>query len=311
MRTLTLVPLILWLGFVNCCAVSAEDSHPSNKRPRRLMFTDDTQCMREAPATSDQQEFVRQFLLNEVTHFSVGTFCMLAAMPDMCFYDTKVGEVFGDRVPGTRPRAATIRAFREQGTDIIKLATSVMRPRDIELIAKIRMSDTHHKRLAPDDPRSPQFALDHPEFVIRQPDGRQNETALDYSHPEVRAHRLAIMRELAEEYEIDGIELNSIRCAKHFPRNQGYEKAPIMTAFVSEIRQMLDGAARKRNRGRLVLGVRVPEGLRECWLAWTPRPGCRRVGSTIWSSPHLMSVTRKSPFTSLLGSSTEPVATCL
>jgi hypothetical protein len=34
--------------------------------------------------------------------------------------------------------------------------------------------------------------------VIRQPDGRTNETALDYSYKEVREHRFAIIREIAE-----------------------------------------------------------------------------------------------------------------
>ena len=50
---------------------------------------------------------------------------------------------------------------------------------------------------------------------------------MDYSYPEVRAHRLAIMRELAEQDEIDGLDLDFCRWAKHFPRDQGFEKAPI------------------------------------------------------------------------------------
>lgn len=40
-----------------------------------------------------------------------------------------------------------------------------------------------------------------------------------------------------------------------------------MTAYLGEIRRMLDQAARRRGRKRLTLGVRVPETLRTCWLA--------------------------------------------
>ena len=56
--------------------------------------------------------------------------------------------------------------------------------------------------------------------------------ALDYSYP--------------EERDIDGLELNFIRWAKHFERDRGREKAPIMTAFVREIRGMLDRAVFRR-----------------------------------------------------------------
>ena len=83
-------------------------------------------------------------------------------------------------------------------------------------------------------------------MLDKQPDGRTNETALDYSYPEVREHRLAIMREIVEEYEVDGLELNFVRWAKHFPRDRGREKAPIMTDYVGQIRNVLDVAVRKR-----------------------------------------------------------------
>jgi hypothetical protein len=111
------------------------------------------------------------------------------------------------------------------------------------------------------------FTIQHPEYVIRQPDGRTNETALDYSHPEVRAHRLAVMRELAENYDIDGLDLDFCRWAKFFPRDQGVEKAAIMTEFMGQVRKMLNEAAGKRSSKRLVLGVRVPETVRASWLA--------------------------------------------
>jgi len=62
--------------------------------------------------------------------------------------------------------------------------------------------------------------------VIKQPDHRTDETALDYSHEEVREHRLGVMREITGNYEVDGLELNFVRRAKQFPRDRGREKAP-------------------------------------------------------------------------------------
>ena len=88
--------------------------------------------------------------------------------------------------------------------------------------------------------------------------------ALDYSYP--------------EERDIDRLELNFIRWAKHFERDRGREKAPIMTAFVGEIRGMLDRAAKKRGSDRLMLGARVPSTMNECFLAGLDVTACVKRG---------------------------------
>jgi len=165
------------------------------------------------------------------------------------------------------------------------------------VLAAIRMSDTHHRSLDRNNPLCPQFAIDHPEYVIKQPDGRTNETALDYSFPEVRQHRMAIMREIAGQYDVDGLELNFVRWAKHFPRDKGREKAPIMTEYIGRVRGMLDEAAEKRGLvdarrepRRLMLGVRVPESLHACWLAgvdietWVKRGWIDYVVISTWNN---------------------------
>jgi len=241
----------------------------ANAEPaRRTIFNDDGQVIGEAPAVGTS-DFVRAWLDRESAFVPFTTFVFLAATPDVCLYDTNVGERYGARFGEDFDQgwAPGMRALRAEGTDPLRLASEHMKSKGYEVLAAVRMNDTHHRSLDPDNPGCPQFALDHPEFVIKQPDGRDNETALDYSYPEVRAHRLAIMREIAEEYPVDGLELNFVRWAKHFPRDQGKEKAPIMTAYMAEIRATLDAAAKMRGVERLVLGVRVPESVHACWLA--------------------------------------------
>ncbi|GIS60219.1 MAG: hypothetical protein CM1200mP2_24440 [Planctomycetaceae bacterium] len=73
--------------------------------------------------------------------------------------------------------------------------------------------------------------------------------------------------EIITKYPVDGLELNFVRWAKHFPRHQGREKAPIMTRYVG--RSGDDGQVRRRRKNgkRLTLGVPVPESLHACWLA--------------------------------------------
>ena len=240
-----------------------------------IVFNDDAQVLSEAPEKGTSA-FVRDWLDRESEAVPFTTLVFLAATPDVCTFDSTVGEVYGTRFGPTYDKNWTpaMRGLRAEGTDALHLVTEHMHKKGKKVLAAIRMSDTHHRSLDRNNPLCPQFAIDHPEYVIKQPDGRTNETALDYSYPEVRQHRMAIMRDIAERYDVDGLELNFVRWAKHFPRDKGREKALVMTEYVGEVRRMLDAAAKKRGLPdarsqpeRLTLGVRVPESLHACWLA--------------------------------------------
>jgi hypothetical protein len=248
--------------------MSSASGQSTTKASRRIIFNDDGQVIAEAPEKG-ASAFVKAWFDREANFVPFTTFVFLAATPDICLYETKVGERYGKRFGDSFSKgwARAMRGLRAEGTDPLKLTVAHMKAKGYEVMAAIRMNDTHHRSLDPGNPSCPQFAIDHPEYVIKQPDGRTNETALDYSYPEVRAHRLAIMREIAEGYGVDGLELNFVRWAKHFARDQGRQKAPILTRYMGQIRRTLDSAASKRGAKRLTLGVRVPESIHACWLA--------------------------------------------
>lgn len=228
-----LVPLLIWIN-----GSYAYKTAPTGQGGHRIVYNDDGMKLYEA-GLQDQlpvDEFLRRRLAMEVAAVPMTTYAICVAIPDICKHDSKVGEVYGDRfgkdlTRATNPlslqgNATAIRALRAGGTDVLRLFIETLRPRGIEVVADVRMNDTHHRKNEFQEQRASRFAIDHPEYVIRQPDGRLNETALDYSFPEVRAHRLAIMRELAEDYDTDGLELDFGRWAKSFPRDQGVE-APL------------------------------------------------------------------------------------
>ena len=256
--------LVLFVAFLTC--YSLEDVNAAKKT--RVVFNDDAQFLFEMQDIEDPVAFVKGWLDREMKAIPFNTFVFLAATPDICTYETKAGEVYGDRhLPeGNTGWAPGIRALRTAGTDALRLVTEHMKANGKEVLAAIRLSDTHHRSLDPTVPLVPQFAIDNPRFVIKQPDDRKNETALDYSYPEVRAHRLAIMREIVENYDVDGLELNFVRWAKHFPRHQGKEKAHIMTEFMLSVTQMLKEVALAKGRKQpFTLGVRVAESIEACW----------------------------------------------
>ena len=236
--------------------------------PPRIVFNSDAQVLMEAPE-KDTSRFVRSWFDRQITGVPFTTFVFLAATPDICTFQTKAGEIYGERFGNTFEKgwAPGIRGLQGEGTDGLRLAAQHMHAAGKEVLAAIRMNDTHHRKLDLNHPLCSRFAVEHPQYVIKQPDGRNNETALDYSHPAVRSHRMAIMKEITEDYPVDGLELNFVRWAKHFPRDEAPKKAPIMTEFVGQVRKMLDATAKKRGGKRLTLGVRVPESVEACRLA--------------------------------------------
>ena len=235
-------------------------------RRRSLIYNDDGQGLSEA-SKGRAKEFFREWVDKVATRVPLDTFTFCAAYPDICVYNTKVGEVYGARFKEPpNDRARTIAELAADGTDALEIVTRRGHEHGMEMLAEVRMSDTHHRNIDPNDLLCPQFTIDHPGWCIVRPDG-QEETAMDYAYPEVRAHRMAILRELAESYDIDGLELNFNRWAKHFHRDKGEAKAPIMTEFMGQIRAMLSEVAQNRHQGKFTLGVRVPSTLKECWFA--------------------------------------------
>ena len=259
-------PIISWSVVFLAVLTPAVDA--AEKRVARSVFNDDGQVLAEAPG-ENTAAFIKAWLDRESKAVPFTTFVYLACMPDICFYDTKAGELYGAR--NKRKSGVYVNGLLDllkHGTDPLRLVTDHMQAKGKEVLAAVRMGDTHHIRLNRFDDLCSQFSIDHPEYVIKQPDGRTNETALDYSFAAVRDHRMGIMREIITEYPVDGLELNFVRWAKHFPRHRGREKAPIMTRYVGQIREMMDKSGRRRKNGkRLTLGVRVPESLHACWLA--------------------------------------------
>ena len=227
---------------------------------RRLIYNDDSQGVGET-RPGHAAEDLRAWVDKPLSRLAVDTYVWCIAFPDVCMHQSVAGEVYGVRFDESPNRAAAaIEELHVGGTDVLHVVAGRARDHGVELIAGVRMNDTHGLYLDPSDPQIPQIAIDHPEWVIRRADGIP-ERALDYSIPEVRAHRLAILRELAEGYDIDGIELDFTRWAKFFARDEAPARARVMTQFVGQVRQMLDDVSQTRGRRRFVLGAQVLESL--------------------------------------------------
>ncbi len=121
----------------------------------------------------------------------------------------------------------------------------------------MRMNDIH----AVDDPDSymhSNFWKGNP-HLRRVPDhfDQYSDRAFDYGQKEVRDYHMALIRELFERYNFDGLELDWMRFGYHFRPGHEEEGIPLLTEFMTEVRRLADHYAEERGHP-IRIGARVP-----------------------------------------------------
>jgi hypothetical protein len=162
--------------------------------------------------------------------------------------DTAVGTTLG-----------RFQEFLTRGHDFIEISAKQARSCGLGFLLSWRMNECHgvDKESCPSHS---DFWRNHPEFRIQtSPKGVELErNALCFLHEEVRQYQMGFILELIDRYDIDGIELDFLRFPYFFPSHVPFEeKAPLLTAFISDVRTALN---RKAGKGKKpILGVRVSD----------------------------------------------------
>ncbi len=240
---------------------------------RCVVFNQDCNDVDSAAAhapVGKRQEFIREWYRRA---FAAGAGVFVADVttgPVVETKDTPTGEVIGARFPPevreTIAWQQTIQELFAQGTDVLRLACEEARRAGAVILGGARMSDAHHGarwQATSDNPLFPRVVMDHPEWCNTWQDGSRDAT-LNYAFPEVRAHYLGILREMATNYDIDGLELDWMRFCRHFPAGHQHEHLDELTGFVGEVHTMLAEVARRKGRDRLILAHRVAPTVDEC-----------------------------------------------
>ncbi len=106
---------------------------------------------------------------------------------------------------------------------------------------------------------------------------RSWEGSYDYSHKEVQDHYLSFIKEISETFDMDGFELDWMRWGMNFKPGHEGEGRKILTAFICEVRRLLDISAERLGHP-VELGVRVPAEPRVGWSLGYDAPGWVRKG---------------------------------
>ena len=165
------------------------------------------------------------------------------------FYRVPEDIVYG--APNTETETGILQ-LEEAGYDLIQVLLDRSHKDGMQFIGGMRMNDRHG--ISAGGP----FFQEHPEWRLFPSGG------MDYKHEGVRKAVLAVTQEFLERYDVDGLELDWMRWCHMFQNAEAVENAPILTDFMAQMRKLLDQVAKKRGRGKLLLGVRVPPTIEEC-----------------------------------------------
>lgn len=211
-------------------------------------------------------------LVEPYRHSDVGKVTWAFCYGDSVNYPSKVGAFLGGRGPSPGDRSEILRRFADAGHVPQQLAAEHVHGMGLQFEAMFRLGmfgRVPPRRWLPPGRRL--FVEKHPRFRLCMADGTPVEKA-SYAFPEVRAHMLAIIRESAESFDIDGVSLGFNRgpfFAAYEPpvlddvrREFGEDaralplgdprlasvRARVLNEFVRDVRRMLDevGAAKGR-----------------------------------------------------------------
>lgn len=195
------------------------------------------------------------------------------------YYPTKVGEV--------DPHCVQLKRELAAGRDPFGYFLQQLREAEKEVFVTVRMNDVHEPAAA-DEWNLPRVRREHPDCIVDAAAVARGDTdwfnwCLDYARPEVRAYMLAIVRELIDRYNFDGMQLDWMRFPRHLAGTPAevWTKRVHLTNFVADVRALC--AARHRK-----LFVRVPTSL----------AGCRLLGIDLaeWTRRGLVDAITTAPF---------------
>ena len=181
------------------------------------------------------------------------------------------------------------------GRDNLQIQVDFSHEHGMEPFWSLRMNDDHdsypmgyrHQH----DHDLAAFKREHPEYLMcepadweKYPEGpRHTWSSLDFSYPEVREHVFSLIQEVAQNYDVDGLELDFFRSPPYFaPTRDGLpveeQHVAAMTDLVRRVRSMADEVGQQRGCP-LLLAARTPFTVEDArfigldlaeWLAENP-----------------------------------------
>ncbi len=274
-QTQTLSVALLFIALAAASAVAEPEGTPDGVKDvplgslqprgtRRVVYNSDlsnTTSHLSDPAAKPEElrQVVRNYakegsidtLVQEIWHQGWSTFWRT----DKCSYDS-------------RPQHKKLVPIMDTGVMPIEIYIDECHKQNMEFIAGFRINDRHGHNVELFE----KITKEHPQWILKEykptsgsalPRSREIGCAFDFSQEGFRDWLFPIIEEVANRFDVDGIEFNYTRMIECFPRDKARQSHAIMTGFIRRVSEMLDEAGQKKGR-RLLFGVRVPPSIEGC-----------------------------------------------
>jgi hypothetical protein len=152
-----------------------------------------------------------------------------------------------------RRRVHNLKVMLEAGIDPMQRMIDRARQRGISPYVSVRMNDVHDPHLM-NSPFHARFWQEHPEYW-RYPD--RLDRRLNYAIKPVRDRIMALIREVCDRYDMDGLELDWLRHTMYFREGEEIEQGKMLTEWMVEVRSAVR-AAEKKWKHPIRLVARIP-----------------------------------------------------
>jgi len=211
-----------------------------------LMITEDFGSVRRCSTRAELQQIAQT---------------LISAKPDIIALDVSANGLCNYRSAiGHFQTGSAFDALFEQGIDPLQEMIDQLHAAGITVLANVRMNDHHGtpKHWTP-------WERQHVEWSLGRDTGARDWKSIgalrqmDFSIDGVRDYRFAILQEIIERYDVDGIQLDFGRTAP-FLSQPKCEKAPYLTEYVHQVRRLLN----QNNRTKLLSAI-VPWDIDFCF----------------------------------------------
>jgi hypothetical protein len=227
---------------------------PTKKWPPRIIYNDDTCTLRTAPPPHTVESLAHA--LDYLKGTQVDCLCWCVGEQIAYAWPSKVIEnIFEMKDRQVRMFSIwqndrdIMYALYKQGIDYLPLLIKRARKQGLTFVASFRMNDTHIKSY-PDSALCPDWWKAHQHYRLWDAtDGKSYyNAALDYSFEEVRNRYRDEILEVANWYDVDGIELDFTRSPYFLPPSEAWEKRDLLTTFVRDLGKALEEVGKQRGR---------------------------------------------------------------
>jgi len=218
----------------------------------------------DPPLTPD---LIHEKMIAPYADTPVDTFLWSIGGHEVYDYETEIGELYGAGYDLTDPaeqrRYTNLRQLIKEHGGPVTLISELCHQAGLRFFPSVRMNE--HYDIDAAAPNYGRLRRDHPELLIGRPgeelpDGGLEwgiRTGLNYAFPEVRQHMSAIICELIERFDIDGIELDFMRHPGYFRIEEAQAQGYLITDMITHIRRKIDQVSAAKGK-KIELAARVP-----------------------------------------------------